>query len=210
MVWIHGGAYLGGSNNGGLHDGGSLAWAENVVVVAVNYRLGAFGSSHLPELLGPDTPTRPTSHFSMFEALRWVRRNIAAFRRGSWKRHQVFGRFHQCSGRGYLAGHASVGRAVSPCDHAKRHRRTVQVDAGIRCCGPAIPGPLQLEASRAGDLLKLPAGRLLEAQKLLVDAEAERDFGVPLPFTPTVGGPPRCRPVLSTQSATGAALQWTC
>ena len=33
LVWIHGGAYLTGSNNGPLYDGGALASALDVVVV---------------------------------------------------------------------------------------------------------------------------------------------------------------------------------
>ncbi|SFT92048.1 carboxylesterase/lipase family protein [Arthrobacter sp. ov118] len=194
MVWIHGGAYLGGSNNGGLHDGGSLAWAENVVVVAVNYRLGAFGFLHLPELLGPEyADSSNVALLDILEALRWVRRNIAAFG-GDPGNVTVFGGSAGAAAVGTLLGMpASEGlfrRAIMQSGTAERFRSTRESAAVAR----QFLGHCGLEASRAGDLLTLPAGRLLEAQKLLVDAEAERDFGVPLPFKPTVGTPslPAC------------------
>lgn len=44
-----------------------------------------------------------------------------------------------------------------------------------------------LDEARAGELLSLPASRLLAAQKMLIDAAAPPSFGVPLPFQPTVG-----------------------
>src|SRR5271166_179913 len=42
MVWLHGGAYVLGSGSQPLYDGRSLAGGD-VVVVTVNYRLGALG-----------------------------------------------------------------------------------------------------------------------------------------------------------------------
>ena len=41
MVWIHGGGYVAGSKNGYL--GASLAKHGDVIIVAINYRLGVFG-----------------------------------------------------------------------------------------------------------------------------------------------------------------------
>ncbi len=43
MVWVHGGAYILGSASQPLYDGRVLAGGGDVVVVTVNYRLGAFG-----------------------------------------------------------------------------------------------------------------------------------------------------------------------
>lgn len=41
MVWIHGGAYTGGSGN--RYSGAPLSVMGGVIVVTINYRLGALG-----------------------------------------------------------------------------------------------------------------------------------------------------------------------
>ncbi len=74
MVWIHGGAFTIGSGSDVLYDGAALASRGDVVVVTINYRLGALGFLHLPAL--------EESNFGMRDqvaALRWVRDNIASF-----------------------------------------------------------------------------------------------------------------------------------
>src|SRR5687768_5952617 len=43
MVWIHGGAFQLGSSSLGAYNGEKLARRGDVVVVSINYRLGAFG-----------------------------------------------------------------------------------------------------------------------------------------------------------------------
>jgi para-nitrobenzyl esterase len=48
MVWLHGGAYLNG--NGAGYDVSRLAVEGDVVVVTINYRLGALGFLALPDL----------------------------------------------------------------------------------------------------------------------------------------------------------------
>ena len=50
MVWIHGGSFLTGSGSGGLYRGGTLAREGDVVVVTMNYRLGALGFLAHPAL----------------------------------------------------------------------------------------------------------------------------------------------------------------
>ena len=48
MVWIHGGAFINGS--GGLYDSRWLASRGDIVVVTLNYRLGALGFLAHPAL----------------------------------------------------------------------------------------------------------------------------------------------------------------
>ncbi|MDC7784494.1 carboxylesterase family protein [Rhodoplanes sp. TEM] len=75
IVWIHGGAFVGGSS--ALYPLAPMAKAGDVVVVSLNYRLGVFG--FMPH------PAFPASHNGGFGledqrlAMRWVKRNIAAF-----------------------------------------------------------------------------------------------------------------------------------
>ena len=80
MVWVHGGAYILGSASQPLYDGRVSAGGGEVVVVTVNYRIGALGFLDLSEF---DTPGRRfDSNLGLRDvlaALRWVRDNIAAF-----------------------------------------------------------------------------------------------------------------------------------
>jgi len=73
MVWVHGGAFLWGA--GSDYDARRLAVGGDVVVVTVNYRLGLLGFLGHPSLEG-------SGNFGLQDqqaALRWVRRNAAAF-----------------------------------------------------------------------------------------------------------------------------------
>ncbi|GAC1410332.1 MAG: carboxylesterase/lipase family protein [Mycobacterium sp.] len=91
MVWIHGGAYVLGSANQPLYDGRVLASGGDVVVVTVNYRLGALGFLDLSSF---STPRRRFDSNpglrDVLQALHWVRENIAAFG-GDPDRVTVFG-----------------------------------------------------------------------------------------------------------------------
>ncbi len=79
MVWIHGGAFTAGSSNG--YDGSVLADKNNIVVVTVNYRLGALGWLSLPAL-GAENGGGQSGNYGLLDqqaALNWVQRNITAF-----------------------------------------------------------------------------------------------------------------------------------
>ena len=53
LVYLHGGAFLGGSAQEKCFDGSALA-AQGMVVVTVNFRLGIFGYAAFPELEARD------------------------------------------------------------------------------------------------------------------------------------------------------------
>ena len=80
MVWIHGGAYVLGSANQPLYDGRVLAAGGDVVVVTVNYRLGAFGFLDLSSFSTPKRrfDSNPGLR-DVLHALQWIRENIGAF-----------------------------------------------------------------------------------------------------------------------------------
>ncbi len=74
MVWIHGGAYITGGGEDNWYDGDKLAKDEDVVVVSMTYRLGAFGYLHMP-----DRAATNLGLLDQIAALTWVRDNIARF-----------------------------------------------------------------------------------------------------------------------------------
>jgi para-nitrobenzyl esterase len=80
LVWIHGGALTSGSSSEGLYDGANLA-AHGVVVVSINYRLGILGYLAHPQLSAESSDGVSGNYglLDQIEALRWVKRNIAAF-----------------------------------------------------------------------------------------------------------------------------------
>ena len=90
MVWIYGGAFVGGHTGIPLYDGARLA-EKGVVLVSIAYRLGAFGFLAHPDL------TRESGKASgnygiqdQIAALQWVRDNIATFG-GDPDRVTIFG-----------------------------------------------------------------------------------------------------------------------
>ncbi|MHA3021356.1 carboxylesterase/lipase family protein [Mycobacterium sp. BMJ-28] len=77
MVWIHGGAYALGSSAQPLYRGRELAAGGDVVVVTMNYRLGALGFLDLSSF-DPAFDTNIGIR-DVLCALHWVRDNIGAF-----------------------------------------------------------------------------------------------------------------------------------
>ncbi len=80
LFWIHGGAFLIGSGSQPLYEGSKLA-ALDVVVVTINYRLGALGFLAHPSL-SAEQPGGSLGNYGLLDqiaALRWVRTNIAQF-----------------------------------------------------------------------------------------------------------------------------------
>lgn len=79
VVWVHGGAFVSGA--GSLPDfrGAGLA-GLGLVVVTVNYRVGAFGFLDLSSFSTPEVPFDTNLGLrDVTAALRWVRENVGAF-----------------------------------------------------------------------------------------------------------------------------------
>jgi para-nitrobenzyl esterase len=76
MVWIHGGAFINGSS--GIYNSRWLSTRGDVVVVTLNYRLGALGFLAHPSL-GPGGTVGNYGLSDQQAALRWVHDNIANF-----------------------------------------------------------------------------------------------------------------------------------
>lgn len=176
MLWIHGGGYVFGS--GTQYSARRLAVQGDVVVVTVNYRLGVFGFLAHPGL-NDGWPVSRSGNFAIEDqqaALRWIRRNAAAFG----------GDPHNVTIFGQSAGGRSVcAQLVSPLVKGLFDRAIVQSEPCTQALWPAadgspddappgVPRP-RAEAERQGVevaqelgcettacLRALPAGELLE------------------------------------------------
>jgi len=81
FLWIHGGAFVGGSGSDDMYEGAKLAAHENLVVVTINYRLGPLGFLSHPEVakeLGT-TAAPAVGLLDQRAAMQWVQRNISRF-----------------------------------------------------------------------------------------------------------------------------------
>jgi para-nitrobenzyl esterase len=80
LVWLHGGSLTGGSGAVAVYDGAQLA-RRGLVVVTINYRLGALGLLAHPGL-SAESPQHVSGNYALLDciaALQWVRHNVAAF-----------------------------------------------------------------------------------------------------------------------------------
>lgn len=88
MVWIHGGAFVGGSGN----TSGEGFAKQGVILVSFNYRLGRLGHFAFPDLSKehPEEPKGSYAFMDQIAALQWVKQNIEAFG-GNPKNVTIFG-----------------------------------------------------------------------------------------------------------------------
>lgn len=77
LVYLHGGGATNGA--GADHDGSALAGQGDIIVVTVNYRLGALGFLNHPALADDQGQAGNYGVQDVEAALRWTARNIAAF-----------------------------------------------------------------------------------------------------------------------------------
>ena len=81
MVWLHGGGNTSGAGSLGAYEGGAFT-RDGVLLVTINYRLGALGFFAHPALTKAAAPDEPLVNYGLMDqiaALQWVKRNIAAF-----------------------------------------------------------------------------------------------------------------------------------
>jgi len=80
LVWIHGGGFLIGAGSTRVYDGHSLAQRGDLVVVTINYRLGALGYLNLASLGGDEFAGASNAGIrDQIAALEWVQENIERF-----------------------------------------------------------------------------------------------------------------------------------
>ncbi|MFT6692626.1 MAG: para-nitrobenzyl esterase, partial [Colwellia sp.] len=77
MVWIHGGGFQVGSGSLPAYEGKKLAQSAKVVVVSLNYRLGALGFLRLCDITdGAINSTGNEGLGDQITALKWIQQNI--------------------------------------------------------------------------------------------------------------------------------------
>lgn len=120
MVWIHGGALLVGESDG--YDPTRLVEQGDVILVTINYRLGALGFLAHPAL-SAESSDRVSGNYGVLDqqaALQWVQRNIRRFG-GDPDRVTIFG-----ESAGGLSVHTHL---ASPRAAGLFHRAIVQSGA---------------------------------------------------------------------------------
>ena len=192
LVWIHGGGFMTGSGTTPWYDGARFAANHDVVVVTINYRMGAFGYLHLAGATATDPDGSDSSTNSncglvdQIAALHWVQESIASFG-GDPASVTVFGE---------SAGAMSVGTLLgTPSARGLFARAILESGAAgnvsSETAGSETARAVLDEAGFTSDAVGIKALRALSVDELLrvSDAVGNR-IGVTgrLPFQPTVDG----------------------
>jgi len=128
MVFLHGGSYIYGSKNWDLYNGANLSRRGDVVVVTINYRLGALGFLVHPALKDKDGYYGNYGLWDQVAALKWVKKNISKFG-GDPDNVTLFGE---------SAGGISVGMLlVSPMAKGLFHKAIIESGPMILFSDPA-------------------------------------------------------------------------
>jgi carboxylesterase type B len=154
MVFVYGGAFVGGSSAYPLYDGAKLA-AAGVVVVGFNYRVGIFGFLAHP-LLSAESPRHTSGNYGLLDqiaALEWVKANIAAFG-GDPRRVTVFGE---------SAGAVSIAALMTSPLAKNRFEQAILQSPTM----PPLAGLAAAEQRGAAVGADLGALRRLDAERLL-------------------------------------------
>lgn len=197
LFWIHGGAYRTGQGAIPWYSGGRFAANGDIVVVSINYRLGALGFLDLSHL-GPDYATSGVNGLlDQITALRWVRDNIENFG-GDPEKVTIAGE----SAGGFavstlLASPETTGLFRAAIPQSGAAQQTLPKSAGEICAEKFM---VEVGARTADELAGISAEAILDAQTSVADAIGDgpgtlKAFGVPVSaFYPVEGNRviPRC------------------
>ncbi|XP_033929409.1 acetylcholinesterase [Melopsittacus undulatus] len=186
MVWIYGGGFYSGAASLDVYDGRILAASQRVVVVSMNYRVGALGFLALPG--HPDAPGN-AGLWDQRLALQWIQRNIRVFG-GDPNAVTLFGE---------SAGAASIGiHLLSPGSREYFHRAILQSGSPNGPWATIDPNEGRRRALKLGMALgcigndtevvmclrERPAPELVEGEGVVMPQDSVFRF----PFVPVVDG----------------------
>ncbi|WP_072806886.1 carboxylesterase/lipase family protein [Rhodococcoides yunnanense] len=180
MVWIHGGAYFIGSSAQRMFDGRTLVREGGVVLVTVNYRLGALGFLDFSSFGDFDSNLGLRDQIA---ALEWVRENISAFG-GDPSNVTLFGES--------AGGGAVTTLLTSPSAEGLFHRAIAESSPATSVYGSARASSiaerfLELAGVQADRLRDMPVSEFVRAGAELVQDIPSKVPGT-LAVAPTVDG----------------------
>ncbi len=179
MVWIHGGAYTSGGSAQPVYDAARLVSEGDVMVVTMNYRLGALGFL----ALGGDTDAN-CGLLDQLAALRWVREHARVLG-GDPRRMTVFG---ESAGAGSILHLAASPLGRDAFDGAiaqSGEPRTLGAGQASEVAA-AFARHLGLRRADPPRLRGIPVSRLLDAQTSVI-AELAASMGM-MPLAPVLDG----------------------
>ncbi|KAA2258819.1 carboxylesterase family protein [Solihabitans fulvus] len=190
LVFVHGGGFVGGS--GALYDPTRMVTRGGVVVVTLNYRLGALGFLDHPALDHPAMGDGDAGNYGLADqqaALRWVRRNIAAFGGDAanvtlWG--ESAGAFSTCAQLAAPGARGLFDKAIvqsGPCGNSFATRQTAEqrgrdTASGLGCVDQATVADC-LRGKPVGELASLGNDQVFLAHRDIAD----------LPWLPVAGTP---------------------
>ena len=179
MVWIHGGSYVNGTGASEYYDTGRLALDGDVIVVAINYRLGAFGF-----LRGDDQTEANLGILDQLSALRWVQRNISGFG-GDPGNVTIFG---QSAGADAIAYLLAIPEADSLYSRAILQSAPLGLDADRVLIGKQVEANFVREiTATAGELRAATTAQILAAQARATRGLTGNRLTIGMPFAPVPG-----------------------
>ncbi len=171
LFWIHGGAFVRGA--GANTDGTSFAMRGDLVVVTVNYRLGALGFMELGHLDAALAGSQNNGIRDQLLALNWVHDHIAAFG-GDPDRVTI-------CGNSAGAGSVLALLATPAADHLFHQAVTQSAPAVMDTADPTLAERMLRELGGRGleDLRAADPERILEAQEVVSNGTGERRVVLP-------------------------------
>jgi para-nitrobenzyl esterase len=201
LFWIHGGGFVNGSSSTPTYSGSAFVRNGDVVVVTINYRLGALGFLNLDSSGGAEKGfSSNCGLLDQIAALQWVRENIANFG-GDPDNITVFGESAGAMSIGVLLAMPEAkglfNRAILESGAAQN---VLNAERAARIADKLLAA---LNVNDIDALLDIPAEQILEAQNQVSKATTG------LAFQPCVDGrtlPEKPHDAIARGSADGVAL----
>jgi len=191
MVWIHGGAFVNGTGAIPWYDGANFVRHGDVVVVSINYRLGALGWLELGLLDEEYATSGNNGLLDQIAALRWVGDNIAGFG-GDPGNVTIFGESAGAMSVSTLLGTPSAAGlfAKAIAQSGAAHNVTPMDDAAaVAEAFVAELGGGDIEALRTADPDRLLAAQQAVSEAMVAGRLPRRSSSAAgLPFGPVIDG----------------------
>lgn len=187
LFWIHGGAFIIGTGCESFLENGVLSKRGDIVLVSINYRLGAFGFMNLKEVTGGGIPaTGNEGLLDQVMALDWVLENIGAFG----------GDPINITVSGFSAGGMSTGDLLGMPQAKGKFQKAINrsgsgnvvgtLESAVKISEKYL-GILGIRGSDAGALRALTTKQLMDAQMELQNRLREAEYRL-TPFQPVLDG----------------------